>query len=78
MFRRRERLQGHLTLIDAPRQGWSIDLAPELTTSDNIKQSIIVCIDDFSSYVKLGIVDKKSDTIANFVLNNIIQEYGTP
>ena len=33
VYKRRERLQGHLTPIAAPRQGWSLDLAADLTTS---------------------------------------------
>ena len=56
-----------------------MDLAPDLTTkTGGEKLSLAIAVDDFSGFVVLGAMDRKSSTIANWCANHILNIFGTP
>ena len=56
-----------------------MDLAPDLTTkSGGEKLSLAIAVDDFSGFVVLGAMDRKSITIATWVATHILNLFGAP
>lgn len=78
VFRRKDTLTDHLR-ASSPREAWSIDLAPGLKLASGKKGHIVVCVDDFSKFVLLGILeDHSSKTLKNWFTTHILGPYGRP
>ena len=73
----------YLTPLDkaaGPLQGWSIDLITDLSPpGPNGEVHCIVAVDVFSKYVEIQpIKDRTSETVGNWLLDNLIARYGKP
>lgn len=63
----------------APRQSWSIDLVTDTPTSKAGNNQILVCVDDFSSFVVcIPLQSASSINILNALKNYIFAPFGMP
>ena len=62
------------------RQVYSIDLIPNINPISNYRNNqIVVMVDNFSKFVKIGALkDKTSRTLAKWLMNEIIGIFGPP
>jgi transposase InsO family protein len=65
--------------INAPRQSWSIDIITDTPTSKNGSTQILVCVDDFSSFViAIPIVSASSTNIIKALKDHVFAPFGIP
>ncbi len=51
-----------------PREAWSLDLALGLKAVDGTRAHIVVCVDDFSKFVVLDVIqDKQANNLKEFL-----------
>ena len=78
MFKRKEKIVSHLRAA-GPREAWSLDLAPGLKAVDGTRAHIVVCVDDFSKFVVLDVIqDKQASTLKEWFVRNVLGPYGRP
>lgn len=78
VFRRRDTLVRHLK-ADNPRDAWSVDLAPGLKLPDGNRANIVVCVDDFSKFVILGVLpNRTASALRDWMLAHVLGPYGRP
>lgn len=78
VFRRRDTLANHLK-TDHPRDAWSLDLAPGLKLPDGSRANIVVCVDDFSKFVLLGVLPHRTAAdLRDWILANVLGPFGRP
>ena len=64
---------------DNPRDAWSIDLAPGLKLPDGSRANVVVCVDDFSKFVMLGVLPSRTALdLRNWTLEHVLGPYGRP
>jgi len=76
-------IKGHnvqsLPKPNKPRQSWSIDIISNLPKTLNDNCQILLCVDDFTSYVIcIPLKDSTSKSIINGLTNHIFQPFGIP
>lgn len=77
VFRRRDRLGGHLA-PRMPRVAWSLDCAASIKTKTG-KATILVMVDDFSKLCILRVLnDLNSSLVTQCFLENVVCLYGRP
>ncbi|MGL6006247.1 integrase catalytic domain-containing protein, partial [Aeromonas sobria] len=65
--------------VTSPRQSWSIDLVTDTPTSKLGNTQILVCVDDFSSYVIcIPLITASSTNIINALKNHVFSPFGIP
>ena len=78
VFKRKDNIVSHLRAA-GPRQAWSLDLAPGLKNADGDRSHIVVCVDDFSKFVILDVIqDRQASTLKEWFLKRILAPYGRP
>jgi hypothetical protein len=68
-----------LPKVTAPRVSWSIDMITDTPVSVNGKKQILLCVDDFSSYVVcIPVKDATSENIIKALKENLFNQFGIP
>ena len=78
VFKRKDNISSHLRAA-GPREAWSLDLAPGLKNKEGGRSHIVVCVDDFSKFVILDVIeDKQAHTLKQWLLKRVLGPYGRP
>jgi len=68
-----------LPSVVRPRVSWSIDIIPNMPTSANDFSQLLLCVDDFSSFVVcIPLVDSSSKSIIEGLKTHIFAPFGIP
>jgi hypothetical protein len=68
-----------LPSVVRPRISWSIDIIPNMPTSANDFSQLLLCVDDFSSFVVcIPLVDSSSKSIIDGLKTHIFAPFGIP
>jgi ribosomal protein L21E len=68
-----------LPKVNAPRISWSIDLITDAPTTTKGNKQILLCVDDFSSYVTcIPITTATAENILDGLKSQLFSQFGTP
>ncbi|MGL6003482.1 reverse transcriptase domain-containing protein [Aeromonas sobria] len=68
-----------LPLVNAPRLSWSIDMITDIPKSTKDNQQILLCVDDYTSYVVcVPVKSAQTSDIIEALKNGIFAQFGIP
>jgi RNase H-like domain found in reverse transcriptase/Reverse transcriptase (RNA-dependent DNA polymerase)/Integrase core domain len=68
-----------LPAVNAPRLSWSIDMITDTPTSEKGNTQILLCVDDFTSYVVcMAVASATAENILHALKTQLFAQFGTP
>ena len=68
-----------LPVVNAPRLSWSIDMITDTPTSEKGNTQILLCVDDFTSYVVcMAVQAATTENVIHALKTQLFAQFGTP